>query len=124
MPTGRVKWFDADKGFGFVTADDGEQVFLHSTALPDGVEVKQGTRLDFDMIDGRKGKQVLKARLIEPPVAKRARRDPDKTAMMIEDVIRLLDDTSNGLRKGRYPDSGHSHKVAEVLRAIADDLEG
>lgn len=124
MPTGRVKWFDTDKGFGFVTADDGEQVFLHSTALPDGVEVKQGTRLDFDMIDGRKGKQVLKARLIEPPVAKRARRDPDKTAMMIEDVIRLLDDTSNGLRKGRYPDSGHSHKVAEVLRAIADDLEG
>ena len=52
------------------------------------------------------------------------RRDPEKTAMMIEDVIRLLDDTSNGLRKGRYPDSGHSHKVAEVLRAIADDLEG
>ncbi|GAA4384839.1 MULTISPECIES: cold-shock protein [Brevibacterium] len=124
MPTGRVKWFDADKGFGFVTADDGEQVFLHSTALPDGAEIKQGTRLDFDMIDGRKGKQVLKARLIEPPVAKRARRDPDKTAMMIEDVIRLLDDTSNGLRRGRYPDSGHSHKVAEVLRAIADDLEG
>ena len=124
MPTGRVKWFDADKGFGFVTADDGEQVFLHSTALPDGAEIKQGTRLDFDMIDGRKGKQVLKARLIEPPVAKRARRDPDKTAMMIEDVIRLLDDTSNGLRRGRYFDSGHSHKVAEVLRAIADDLEG
>ncbi|MGK3946567.1 cold shock domain-containing protein, partial [Streptomyces caeruleatus] len=64
MPTGRVKWFDTDKGFGFITADDGEQVFLHSTALPDGAEVKQGTRLDFDIVDGRKGKQVLKARLI------------------------------------------------------------
>ncbi|GAA2092809.1 MULTISPECIES: cold-shock protein [Brevibacterium] len=122
MPTGRVKWFDAGKGFGFVTADDGEQVFLHSSALPAGAEVAPGTRLDFDVVDGRKGKQVLKARLIEAPA--RIRRNPEKTASMIEDVIRVLEDTSNGLRHGRYPDSGHSHRVAEVLRAIADDLEG
>lgn len=124
MPTGRVKWFDTGKGFGFVTADDGEQVFLHSSALPEDADVKQGTRLDFDIVDGRKGKQVLKARLIEPATTRRARRDPEKMAVMIEDVIKLLDDTSNGLRRGRYPDSAHSHKVAEVLRAIADDLEG
>lgn len=124
MPTGRVKWFDSAKGFGFVTADDGEQVFLHSSALPADAEVKPGTRLDFDIVDGRKGKQVLKARIVESPAAKRMRRDPDKTASMIDDVIRLLDDTSTGLRRGRYPDPAHSHKVAEVLRAIADDLEG
>ncbi|WAL40045.1 cold shock domain-containing protein [Brevibacterium sp. BRM-1] len=122
MPTGRVKWFDAEKGFGFVTADSGEQVFLHSTSLPAGTEVAPGTRLDFDVVDGRKGKQVLKARVIEAP--KRVRRDPEKTAAMIEDVIKLLDDTSAGLRRGRYPDDGHAHKVAEVLRHIADDLEG
>lgn len=122
MPTGRVKWFDAGKGFGFVTAEDGEQIFLHSSALPDGAEVKPGTKLEFDIVDGRKGKQVLKAHIQEPPA--RIRRNPEKTAAMIEDVIKLLDDTSNGLRRGRYPDSGHSHRVAEVLRAIADDLEG
>lgn len=122
MPTGRVKWFDAGKGFGFVTAEDGEQIFLHSSALPDGADVKPGTRLEFDIVDGRKGKQVLKAHIHEPPA--RIRRNPEKTAAMIEDVIKLLDDTSNGLRRGRYPDSGHSHRVAEVLRAIADDLEG
>ena len=40
MPIGKVKWYDTDKGFGFITADDGEQVFLHSTALPDGAEVR------------------------------------------------------------------------------------
>ena len=122
MPTGRVKWFDADKGFGFVTAEDGEQIFLHGSALPDGVTATPGMRLGFDLGDGRKGKQVLKARVHESPA--RVRRNPEKTASMIEDVIRMLDDTSNGLRRGRYPDAGHSHRVAEVLRAIADDLEG
>lgn len=122
MPTGCVKWFDADKGFGFVTADDGQEVFLHTSALPAGADVRPGTRLDFDVVDGRRGKQVLKARLIEAPV--RRRKDPEKTASMIDDVIRMLDDTSTGLRRGRYPDSGHSRRVAEVLRAIADDLEG
>ena len=124
MPTGRVKWFDADKGFGFITAESGEQVFLHSSSLPEGAEVKAGTRLDFDMVDGRKGKQVLKARLLEPPVVKRRRRDAETTAVMIEDVIRLLDEASGSLRRGRYPESAHAQKIAEVLRAIADELEG
>ncbi|MCT1690470.1 cold shock domain-containing protein [Brevibacterium sp. p3-SID960] len=122
MPTGRVKWFDEGKGFGFVTADDGEQIFLHGSALPAEAQVRTGTRLDFDIVDGRKGKQVLKARVLDAP--RRVRRDPEKMVAMVEDVIRLLDDTAAGLRRGRYPDSAHSHKVAEVLRAIADDLEG
>lgn len=122
MPTGRVKWFDTTKGFGFVTAEDGEQIFLHSSSLPDGAEVRPGTRLEFDIVDGRRGKQVLKAHIVEERT--RPRRNPEKTAGMIEDVIRMLDDLSNGLRRGRYPDTGHSRRVAEVLRAIADDLEG
>ena len=122
MPTGRVKFFNADKGFGFVTPAAGERVFLHASALPAGAEVQPGTRLDFDVVDGRKGKQVLKARVVEP--TRRVRRDPEKTAAMIDDVIRLLEDTSAGLHLGRFPEVGHSKKVAEVLRHIADDLEG
>lgn len=122
MPTGHVKWFDTDKGFGFVTTDSGEQVFLHSSALPHGAEISSGTRLDFDVVDGRKGKQVLKARVLEAP--RRVRREPTATAELIEDVIKLLDETSEGLRRGRFPDEAHGRKVAEVLRHIADDLEG
>ena len=37
MPTGIVKWYDSEKGFGFITGDDGEDVFVHVSTLPDGV---------------------------------------------------------------------------------------
>lgn len=38
MPTGKVKWYDADKGFGFLSQEDGEDVYVRSSALPAGVE--------------------------------------------------------------------------------------
>ena len=121
MPIGHVKWFDADKGFGFVTSDEGE-AFLHSSALPKGVHPTPGTRLDYDVIDGKKGKQVLKARILENKP--RTNRDAAKAAAMIDDVIKMLDETNAGLKQGRYPDPAYSLKVAEILRYIADDLEG
>src|SRR5699024_2494737 len=76
MPTGRVKWFDADKGFGFVIAEDGSQAFLHSSVLPEGLEVTKGTRLEYDVVESRRGAQVLKARPLNTPgkVAKVRRR--------------------------------------------------
>src|SRR5690625_1206250 len=61
MPTGRVKWFDADKGFGFVIAEDGSQAFLHSSVLPEGLVVTKGTRLEYDVVESRRGAQVLNA---------------------------------------------------------------
>ena len=45
MPTGKVKWYDADKGFGFLSQEDGEDVYVRSSALPEGVEdLKAGQR--------------------------------------------------------------------------------
>ncbi len=56
-------------------------------------------------------------------VAKARRRSAEDMAVMVEDVIKVLDDLNNGLQHGRYPDRDHGNKVASLLRAIADDLE-
>jgi CspA family cold shock protein len=44
--------------------------------------------------------------------------------VIIEDLIKLLDGISNGLRRGRYPEKAAGKKIASVLRVVADDLEG
>ena len=68
MPTGKVKWYDPEKGFGFLTRDDGVEVFVHSSALPSGTsELKAGQRVEFGIVDSRKGPQALQLRLLEAP---------------------------------------------------------
>ena len=126
VPRGKVKFFDADKGFGFITDEDGGSVHVHASVLPEGMtSLRPGTRVEFDVADGRRGPSALSVRLVDPaPSVLRARRKkPEDMAVLVEDLIRLLDSASNGLRRGRYPDRGHSEKIATVLRAVADDFE-
>src|SRR5690606_4025198 len=59
MPTGRVKFYDEDKGFGFIQSDEGQEVFLHASAVPDGAAIKSGSRLEFGIVDGKRGAQAL-----------------------------------------------------------------
>lgn len=127
VPTGKVKWYDADKGFGFVTQDGGEDVYIRKTALPQGVEaLKAGQRLEFGVADGRRGPQALSVRLLDaPPSVVEARRRPaEELHGLIEDMIKLLEmKVQPDLRRGRYPDRRNIKRIAEVMRAVARDLD-
>ena len=66
MTRGTVKWFNAQKGFGFITAEDGTDVFVHYSALKmDGFKVvEEGQTVEFDVVDGAKGPQAENVTLI------------------------------------------------------------
>ncbi len=60
MKKGTVKWFNAKKGFGFLSDEEGNDVFVHFSALlMDGFKVlEEGDSVEFDVIDGEKGPQA------------------------------------------------------------------
>lgn len=126
MPTGKVKWFDPERGYGFLASDEGGDVYVHVSALPEGTTViKPGTRVEFGVAAGRRGDQALSVRILEAPpsLARAGRRDPEDMAAVIEDLIKVLDRVGGGLRRGRYPAAAEASRVAAVLRKVADDLD-
>ncbi|GED96907.1 cold-shock protein [Gordonia crocea] len=136
MPTGKVKWYDPAKGFGFLSQEGGEDVYVRASALPDGVEsLKPGQRVEFGMAAGRRGPQALSVTVLDPApsVAKNTREaareetkrhTPDELHGMVADLITLLEGTVQpALRQGRYPDRKMAQRISEVVRAVARELD-
>lgn len=126
MPTGRVRWFDTAKGYGFITSDEGGDVFLPATALPAGVTtLRKGAKAEYAVVEGRKGPQAMGLTLVAsaPSLVKATRPKADDMAAICEDLIKLLDSAGNTLRRHRYPSTAESRKLATLLRAVADNFD-
>ena len=127
MPTGKVKFYDKDKGFGFVARDDGGDVFVPKTALPEGLaELRPGARVEFGVAAGKRGEQALSLTVLDAvPTLAGARRPAEELGTMVEDMIKLLEGrVAPGLRRGKHPDRETGRRVAQIMRAVAAELEG
>jgi CspA family cold shock protein len=67
MLTGKVKWFDSKKGYGFISQDNGEDVFVHFSSIKSETEFKtlnKGQSVEFEVVDGKKGLQAINVTLV------------------------------------------------------------
>ena len=66
MQKGKVKWFNAEKGFGFIESENGTDVFVHFSAIAmDGYKpLEEGAEVEFDVVDGEKGPQAANVKRV------------------------------------------------------------
>ncbi|KPJ63307.1 cold-shock protein [candidate division KD3-62 bacterium DG_56] len=67
MATGKVKWFNAQKGYGFISPDEGERdVFVHYSAISAAgfKTLEEGQSVQFDLVDGQKGPQAANVQIL------------------------------------------------------------
>jgi len=61
MKNGTVKFFNSEKGFGFIKEEDGNEVFVHVSGLKE--DIRENDNVTFDVIDGKKGKNAVNVQL-------------------------------------------------------------
>lgn len=65
MATGKVKWFNAQKGFGFIVQEDNKDLFVHFKDVLGGIEsLKENDTVEFEVAEGRKGLQAVNVRKV------------------------------------------------------------
>lgn len=63
MATGTVKFFNVQKGFGFIVSDDNQkEVFVHHTGLVD--KIRENDKVEYEIVDGKKGQNAVNVKLV------------------------------------------------------------
>lgn len=128
MPQGKVLWYDVDKGFGFVSNPEGDDCFVSKDVLPQGVQkLEKGQRVEFDYVARGRGPHALRIKVLDTPRLRRPAQhkySAEELNSMISDLATLLEiKVQPSLRAGRYPDRKEGRQVANILRAVAKELD-
>jgi CspA family cold shock protein len=62
---GTIKWYNVRKGFGFIEVEDGDDVFIHQSQVPQGTRLFEGDKVSFDVEQGEKGPQATNLKKME-----------------------------------------------------------
>ncbi|MBF0105925.1 MAG: cold-shock protein [Deltaproteobacteria bacterium] len=62
MPKGKVKWFNPEKGFGFIEQDNGKDLFVHHSEIQPGLNLDEGVLVEYEVGEGRKGPCAVKVK--------------------------------------------------------------
>ncbi len=127
MPSGRVRWFDANKGYGFIQNEQGADVFLPAAALPEGVKtLRKGAKVEYSVVEGRRGPQAMGLTLVAsaPSLVKAL----DRSRMIWPPIVGGSSSScwiapGNQLRRHHYPSPAESKKLATLMRAVADNFD-
>ncbi len=77
---GTVKWFSRDKGYGFIAGEDGNEYFVHHSALAQGTFIRENDTVEFEPAEGEKGKQAKNVTLVQKGSEKAAEEPAEESA--------------------------------------------
>ncbi|MBO6049981.1 MAG: cold shock domain-containing protein [Aeriscardovia sp.] len=121
MPTGKIRWFDSKKGYGFIAGEDGKEVYFSASNLPSSFTPKSGMKVEYSEIEEAGRMQAFNLHVVQRSVPRR--HTSDEMNAIIEDLIKLLDSTNAKLKHGKWPDPLTCNRLAKMLRAVAEDFD-
>ena len=116
---GQVKWFSLKKGYGFITGEDSKDYFFHYTMMPQGVLLKEGDSINFEVLETEKGLQAKDITLSDTPVvvAKEVKSETE------EETEELTKPTSEEEAKEETEASTKPASEAEVKSETKENIE-
>ncbi|ARB43551.1 Cold-shock protein [Corynebacterium pseudotuberculosis] len=129
MPIGRVRWYDPEKGYGFVSNPGDEDCYVGKNVLPAGAyKLEKGQRIEFDFAAVGKKPQALRIKILETPKTRRPqhrhKHSPEELHGMVSDLVTILElKVQPSLRSGRFPERKDGRQIAGILRAVAKELD-